>query len=283
MCAAPVLEGKTDQEKLASLIKKTHKEQAIWFLNAFWNDFASKEADNVWKYKAVFDKLDVAKKDQGNELDELNFHRFLEQIHETMTVKTCRDFLRDGGVEMTRVAKYISIAHYLVAKYKVSWKKLVNAAQGDNQEEIAKAQRLLDAVKAAFQEAEARENELRQALAELQKQEDEFNRKTEELKRKSQDPGSSTVQKSKASNELAQHLASDPLPLRRAKINTEAAKRKADAALEEARKRVEEAENFLAEVMARGGGSAKGTLWWMSTELQEAKKYMPQRKGGTAK
>ena len=36
---ASYLEGSTDLEKLHELCKKTHKEQAVWFLNAFWEDF----------------------------------------------------------------------------------------------------------------------------------------------------------------------------------------------------------------------------------------------------
>ena len=47
------------------------------------------------------------------------------------------------------------------------------------------------------------------ALAELKAQEDAFNQKTEELKRKSEEGG--VVSKNRAKNELAQHLAEDPL------------------------------------------------------------------------
>jgi len=89
--------------------------------------------------------------------------------------------------------------------------------------------------KARASEAEAAEadlkkadDELAAALAELKAQEDAFNNKTADLKKKSEE--GSTVQKSKAANELAQHLASDPLPLRKAKTTTEAAKRKAEKA-----------------------------------------------------
>ena len=37
--AATKLNGATDLEKLRDLCSKTHKEQAVWFLNAFWEDF----------------------------------------------------------------------------------------------------------------------------------------------------------------------------------------------------------------------------------------------------
>jgi hypothetical protein len=33
---ATVLAGSNDKEKLDDLITRTHKDQAVWFLNAFW-------------------------------------------------------------------------------------------------------------------------------------------------------------------------------------------------------------------------------------------------------
>ena len=64
------------------------------------------------------------------------------------------------------------------------------------------------------------------ALAELKAQEDAYNQKKADLEKKSQEGG--VVSRNKAANELAQHLAEDPLPLRRAKITTEAAVKKAE-------------------------------------------------------
>ena len=61
--------------------------------------------------------------------------------------------------------------------------------------------------------------ELEAALAEVKKQEDAYNAKTETLKKKSEEGG--VVSRNKAKNELAQHLAEDPLPLRQAKITAE--------------------------------------------------------------
>ena len=43
------LEGNTDQEKLQSLCSKSYKEQAIWFLNAYWDSYAN-EAELCWNY-----------------------------------------------------------------------------------------------------------------------------------------------------------------------------------------------------------------------------------------
>jgi len=95
---------------------------------------------------------------------------------------------------------------------------------------------------------------------------------------------------------LAQHLSSDPLPLRRAKITQEAAVKKAekataaaiearnaaDAAKEDMAKKLDAAEAYFEEVRNKPG-SAHGSIWWMDRELHEARAYLPERKGGYKK
>jgi len=95
---------------------------------------------------------------------------------------------------------------------------------------------------------------------------------------------------------LAQHLASDPLPLRKAKITQEAAVKKAkravkaaaeasaaaEAALDDCQKKFEEAEAYLIEVKSKPG-SAQGQLFWIERELKEAKFYLPEKRGGQKK
>jgi len=284
------LSGKTDLEKLANLTLKNHKDQSIWFLNAFWNDFSSKEGENIWNWVHKHAELDP-KKAEGNELDEFQSHRFLESIGTTMTVQELRNYIRTIGVDKI---KYIPISHFLLARFKADLHKLVNASQGDNQAEIEKAQSLLEAAQAAFKESDEKqkasskaESELKAALAELKAQEDAFNQKTNDLTQKSQ--AGSVVQQNKAKAELASHLASDPLPLNRAKLNTEAATKKAekarqaaDIALDDAKSKLDQAEAYLKEVQSRSG-SAQGSIWWINRELSEMKKYMPEKKGGVKK
>jgi chromosome segregation ATPase len=200
---------------------------------------------------------------------------------------------------------------------------------GDNSAELNKAQALLDGVTAAFKESEkqaayarlqeapfkAAQEEVDAALADVNAQESARDSRTAELQRKSTEGG--IVQQNKAKAELAQHLAEDPLPLRKAKITLEAALKRAEkarapfeaatqaavaarqaaeqarreaevarqaaeAALDDARQKVEEAEAYLAEVKAKPG-SPLGAIWWMETELEEQKKYLPSSKGGVAK
>jgi len=94
----------------------------------------------------------------------------------------------------------------------------------------AKAKEDVASSKAA--EAKAAADELRAALADLHALEKAYSDKTELLKKKSEEGG--VVTRNKAKAELAQHLAEDPLPLRTAKITTEAATRKAEKAQKEA-------------------------------------------------
>jgi len=77
------LEGKDDNEKLDKLITYTYKQQAVWFLNAFWeNLFEHSDADRelVWDWERKMADLDLEKRETGNGLDELNAHRFLEHF-----------------------------------------------------------------------------------------------------------------------------------------------------------------------------------------------------------
>lgn len=313
------LKGANNTEKLRDLSSKTYKEQAVWFLNAFWNKLNDSDKEQIWAYRMKMAELDLQKGGDGCELDELMAHKFLESFKETLTVREMRDTLRDVGVEKVR---YVPLAHYLIFRFSTDWNYLVNASQGDNQEEVAQAQRLLDEVTAALIEvqktaeasriaeveskkaaaaAKAAQEELEAALAELKAQEDAYNNLKASLEKKSEEGG--VVSRNKAKAELAQLLAEDPLPLRRAKITTEAAVKKAertraeaDAAvgraeaariaaeqsLEEAQVSVRKAEAYLDEVKSKPG-SAQGALWWIDRELHEQKKYMPISKGGIAR
>lgn len=342
------LPGANDVEKLLSLTTLPHKEQVIWFLNSFWGTH-SEEAERLWTFAHKFAELDVQKKDQGNELDELSAHRFLEFFHETLTVKEMRDTLRSLGAIVDKV-KYVPIIHILIFRYKVDWRYLVNASQGDNQAELEEAQRKLALVQAALKESQekahqaaaalleaiAREKkskqreveskqreeesrvaqaELAAALEDLKREEEAFNQKKADLERKSEEGG--VVSRNKAKNELAQLLAEDPLPLRKAKITQEAAVKKAEKAVkaaeeavqraiqarlaaeeatrqseaakaaaeravDEANERVAEAEAFI-EIVKKKPGQAQGAIWWLERELHEARAYLPASKGGYAK
>jgi len=309
------LSGKNDTEKLRDLFSRTYKEQAIWILNGFWETRQlSQHAEDFWKFVNKHVELDTAQKANGCHLDEFNAHRFLESLGETLTVLAMREKLTSYGVEKV---KNVPLCHYLMWKYNLKANEVANATQGSNPEELVEAQRLLEEVQAAFREversaAEAKrredealeaeapfkiaQEELNRAIEELKAQEDAYANKTNDLKRKSEEGG--LVQRNKAKAELEIHLKEDPLPLRKAKITTEAAERKADKlrapfkaareaaerareeadnAVEQARNRLKEAEDFLEEVRKKPG-QPYGALWWIDRELQESKRYLPKRK-----
>jgi len=287
------LEGGSDWDKLQILCSKNFKEQAVWFLNAFWGSIGSKENENLWDQVALCASLDD-KKEAGNDLDEMKAHRFLEKLNDTHTVLQLRASLRKvKALGEAERPKTVPLTHYLLFRYEVDWHHLVNAAQGDNAEEIARAQKQVKEAQenctkaqAAATAAAQAQLELELALGEVQRQEAERDAKTKDLTAKSQSGG--VVSRNKAAAELAQHLAEDPLPLRKAKITLEAAVKKAEKATkaaEEARvvaeKSLEAAEKYLRELSSRGG-SGQGALWWMERELIEARKFMPQSKGGIA-
>ncbi|KAL7716420.1 Calcium-regulated actin-bundling protein C-terminal domain-containing protein [Entamoeba marina] len=298
----------TDEErtKLQNLAGKKYKEQAIWFLNAYWLEGGEAEAEKVWDYCNKFGEFDPENHAEGCSLDELNIHRILEFYSMHKTIQEFRESLRSQQFEFK---KLFALCVFLAWNYKMPLKKLINAPQGAQSAEMQKAQQLLEEVQKMLDEAlkmakdaAEREKELAQAekevakaLAELKKQEDEFNNKTNTLKA-TVEKETGVVKKNRAQAELAQHLESDPLPLRKAKTTTEAAKRKAEKALKSAqearqeaddavdrtKKRLQEAEEYLEQQKA-AAAAGQGLMWWMSRELEEKKKFMPMKKGGVAK
>merc|ERR1712063_75550 len=251
----------SDLDKLHELCEKTYKEQAVWFLNAFW-DTKESEAERLWDYVQKLNELDLEHHEEGSALDEMKAHVFLEKFDETLTVREMRAKLRStGAIGETERPKAVPLTHYLLYKYDVEWHKLVDETrQGSNKEEMEKAEKMLAEVQAAFRESEAKasvarqklleaqsaenaakdreaaakasakaaQQELEAALQELHAQEKAYNDKKAELQKKSEEGG--VVSRNKAANELAQLLAEDPLPLRRAKITQEAAVKKAERA-----------------------------------------------------
>merc|ERR1711879_555469 len=72
----------------------------------------------------------------------------------------------------------------------------------------------------------AAQEELEAALAEVKAQEDAYNGKIADCEKRSEEGG--VVSRNKAKAELAQLQAEDPLPLSRAKITLEAARKRAE-------------------------------------------------------
>lgn len=296
-----------DGSKLEQLNATKYKDQAIWFLNAFWGRGPNFEEntdarDHVWEAVHKCEEIDHTKKEDGNELDEFQAHRLLEAMGHTLTVAEMRKELREIDIDFNRK---VSLTEYLVSKFKVDWHVLVNASQGDNSEAVQAASAKLDAAKLALnvaQEAEAKATAAREAADEAKRQADEA---LADLQAKEKahadaiaekdaigaDESLGIVKRNKAKNEAAQLRSQDPMPLRTAKIHQEATTRKlqkalnkagqaeaaAKAAAQAALATFNEAEQMLNDAV-NAGGSAAGALWWLDKELEEARRRLPRHK-----
>jgi DNA repair exonuclease SbcCD ATPase subunit len=267
---------------------KTYSEQAVWFLNGFWEEGAFENAEQIYDYTQQAIKLDEKLGKGGNELDEFESHRFLEHFDNTMTVIRMRQELRE--IDQDNNGK-MSLLEFFAHHYKKGIPDVANAPQGGDAEAIAEAQRALDEVSTALASVQAElaalakaEEENKAAIAELKAQEDAYAAKIAELEAKSSDTSTGVVTRNKAANELSQLKAEDPLPLRKAKITAEAALRRvqkqrkiAEAAEAELLVKVDECKAQLMR-MKQSGGVANGQMWFMERELFEADKYLPTNK-----
>lgn len=261
---------KTDMDKLKELSAKPYKQQAVWFLNAFWatgpafgtedvegaakdGDAADDKAEKVWKYCQKVIEIDAKRGEAGSELNEFDAHRLLEAFDATLTVRKMREVLQEIDLDFD---KKVSLTEFLIYKFAVDWKVLVNAPQGGEDQEAvqaaaakveeARARALASRAEeaaAAKKEAEAKEAEAESAkakavadaaLAELTKQEEALAARKTKLTETGENMEFGVVKRNKAKVELAQLEAEDPLPLRQAKITQEAAVRKLQKALKKA-------------------------------------------------
>eukprot|EP00472_Partenskyella_glossopodia_P011959 CAMPEP_0197514768 /NCGR_PEP_ID=MMETSP1318-20131121/109_1 /TAXON_ID=552666 /ORGANISM="Partenskyella glossopodia, Strain RCC365" /LENGTH=358 /DNA_ID=CAMNT_0043062957 /DNA_START=437 /DNA_END=1513 /DNA_ORIENTATION=- len=259
-------------EKLKAISKKPYKEQAIWYLNAFWTkafDKSNANCEKVWAYLNKFIELDIKKKKKGCELNEFDAHRFLEFFGQTLSVSDMRKKLREIDIDFN---KKVSLTEYLIFEFGGDVETLVTASQGEkDMDKINQAQKLLDdaqsdcenAKKAAEEakvaaekakeskllaikaenEAKHVESALRAAQAEqkaaedaLHMQETKLNNKKEKLKAKSLDSKLGVVKRNKAANQLEQLNAKDPFPLQKAKIPQAAVVKKCAKATKKAAK-----------------------------------------------
>ena len=81
----------TEKQKLQQLCQKKYKDQAIWFLNAYWLENGEAEAENIWNYVNKFAEFDHENGQEGCSLDELNIHRILEFYNDHQTIQQFRE------------------------------------------------------------------------------------------------------------------------------------------------------------------------------------------------
>eukprot|EP00013_Stygamoeba_regulata_P027263 CAMPEP_0177664622 /NCGR_PEP_ID=MMETSP0447-20121125/20600_1 /TAXON_ID=0 /ORGANISM="Stygamoeba regulata, Strain BSH-02190019" /LENGTH=367 /DNA_ID=CAMNT_0019170623 /DNA_START=247 /DNA_END=1350 /DNA_ORIENTATION=- len=200
------------KSRFSELCKLRYRDQAIWFMNGFWNaGINPEEANTVWDYVKHFVELDKMafdpKGEDGHELDQFWSAKFLEDLNSTLTASERKDALR--LIDQDNNGK-MSCIEYLTWRYKKSPEAVVNAPQGDNTAAIAAAQAKVDEVQrqladceakiaaqaeaiaaqkkaiadndAAIKQLQQRQDELAQAIRDLQAARDELERAVEDLK-----------------------------------------------------------------------------------------------------
>eukprot|EP01103_Thecamoeba_quadrilineata_P002565 TRINITY_DN12501_c0_g1_i1.p1 TRINITY_DN12501_c0_g1~~TRINITY_DN12501_c0_g1_i1.p1 ORF type:complete len:222 (+),score=73.77 TRINITY_DN12501_c0_g1_i1:42-707(+) len=189
----------TKSDDFKKVTARTYKNQATFFLNAFWAEHHG-EAENIWNFVQKFIKLDIENGKEGKDLDEFNAHRFLEQNGETLTIVKLREILRETDLDFN---KRFSLIEYLLYRYKQNVKELLSRPQGTN-EDLIKAQEALDTVNNEIARIEKKKSELEEKIA-----------------------NASGVTAMKAKSELAVLLSADNTELNRILLTAEAAIRKA--------------------------------------------------------
>jgi len=153
-------------------------------LNAYWKsgpNFSENnaECENVYVYHQTCVKLDKRRED-GNELDEFEAHQLIEKVcDDALTVQKMREVLKEIDVDFN---KRVSLCEFMIYKYGIDWKELVNAPQGCDMRAINEAQAALDNANAKLQDAidaasKAKDDAHNSKIAEEKAREEEINSK----------------------------------------------------------------------------------------------------------
>ena len=139
-------------EEMLKIASKPYKDQAVWFLNAFWNSHFKENPTNcerVWAFTHKFTELDPAGS-IGCELDELRAHRVLEILDDALTFTEMR-------TKFHVRARHVSLSELLIFVFKVDWIELVTAPQGAEgvAEQMAQAEALMEKSSAAVTQSRA--------------------------------------------------------------------------------------------------------------------------------
>ena len=190
------------QEAWNEIVKKKYADQAVWFLNGFWEE-VQPHAEDVWKWAELFAELDQENKAEGSELDEFWSHKFLERLGETMTVIEMREKFRTIDVDFN---KRMSLTEFLAYRFKKTIQEVIDAPQGGNQEEINKAQAAVDAAQKAVDEMVARLAEATRTADEAAAAAAEAKRTADEAKAAA-DEATRTANEAKAASDAAEEAA----------------------------------------------------------------------------
>jgi chromosome segregation ATPase len=159
-----------------AIVKKTHTQQAIWWLNGFWDSGAKDEAQRIYDFVQTFKEIEfgqkvierkgkgkelVAEYKEGCDLDEFKAHKFLESVGEVLTVKELRARLEAIDIDKNRK---MALSEYLLFKYNKKPQQLCDAPQGGNEKELKAASDALAEVQTALADVNSKLESQRAAL-----------------------------------------------------------------------------------------------------------------------
>jgi len=261
------------------LVKKTHTQQAIWWLNGFWGTL-EKDKERIWDMVHIMIEIECGKQKrygklkweekEGSALNQFHSHRFLERMNETLTAKQLREKVKHLDVDKN---KMLALSEYLAGKYKKGIEEIVEAPQGGESavkalnkakaavshatsalnkavDEEATAKAALENTKKSLKASNEAKDALNEAVAEVERQEKERSDKIKKLKEKVENKKLSTMKQNTAKAELAQIQDEDPLPMRKARLTQTSALKKSTKAAKVAAKEEKKAKSAV-EVAAK--------------------------------
>lgn len=136
----------------------TYKEQAVWFLNGFWDadkGNLSQHAERVWSWHKLFSQLDThaatPRGADGSELDQILSAKFLEQTEQTLTSLERKAALKE--IDVNNDGK-MALVEYLMYVFRKQAAEVADAQQGKAQE-VQACQDIIDSCLAMLPEIEA--------------------------------------------------------------------------------------------------------------------------------
>eukprot|EP00040_Diaphanoeca_grandis_P022465 m.120700 g.120700 ORF g.120700 m.120700 type:complete len:704 (-) comp28825_c0_seq1:138-2249(-) len=118
---------------LNQLCELPYKDQAVWYMNGFWEEIAAKlsDAEDIWVFFHHFVRLDLMqtppKGEDGNELDQLMAAKFLEESLETLTAVERKTAMKE--IDIDNNGK-MALIEYLTYHFKKGVTEVIESNQG---------------------------------------------------------------------------------------------------------------------------------------------------------
>jgi len=260
---------KFDTKAFKAVQANSHTDQAIWFLNGFYEDgLGDTGAEEIWHITHKFIEIETGRRKyygarskkmsqddhkEGQSLDQFQSHRFLEHAGETKTASQLRKDLSTIDVDKNNK---MSLTEFLMFKYNKTAPEVINAPQGggDTKElksaeaKMVAARESLDELNERLAKAQEAEDKTRKAEAEakrtldaLHAEEKAYTDECDKLTKRGNNDKLGVVKRNAAKQQLAVLLDKDPLPLNRAKLDQAAAVKKLKKVVKKAKKATLEA------------------------------------------